>query len=76
MEEKIINIICEIADVKPEEIKTDASLWSDLDLDSFTKITILAEIEEAFDIIVPDRKLMQIQTVDDLYSVVRELTEN
>lgn len=75
MEEKIINIICDITGLKPEKIKTDSLLWGDLELDSFTKLMIIAGIEDCFDITIPDRKLMQIQTVDDLYSVVRELTE-
>lgn len=73
MEQKIIDIICEIADVKPEDIKTDALLSGELDLDSLTKITILSEVEYAFDIEISDRKLMKIQTVEDLFEAVREL---
>lgn len=75
MEQKIIDIICEIADVKPEDIKTDALLSGELDLDSLTKITILSEVEYAFGIEISDRKLMKIQTVEDLFEAVRELTE-
>lgn len=76
MEQKIINIICEFAGITPEEVKTDVLLSGELDLDSLTKITVISEIEEAFDITIPDRKLMQIQTVDDIFNIVRELTEN
>lgn len=76
MEQKIINIICEFAGITPEEVKTDVLLSGELDLDSLTKITVISEIEESFDITIPDRKLMQIQTVDDIFNIVRELTEN
>lgn len=73
MEEKIIEILCNFTDKKPSEIKFSDSLDGDLEMDSLSRFGLLSDLEYAFNIEVPDRKLMEIQTVQDIINIAKEL---
>lgn len=73
MKETIFEIISKLANVKPENIKPEDNLESDLNLDSLMRFALLSDIEDAFNIVVPDRKFMTIQTVEDVLNAAKEL---
>ena len=72
--DKLKNIISQYVDVKPEQINDNMSLNSELGLDSFSLISMLVDIEESFNVEIPDHVLPNFQTLNDLYTYIE--TEN
>lgn len=64
--EKIRSILAEIADLSPEEITSERALMDDLDLSSMEIMTLIAGLEEEFDLRIPERELRNFVTVSDL----------
>lgn len=63
--EKITEIIAETGGCKPEDVKPDAELTS-LGIGSLKAITLLYDIEEAYDIEIPNEIIPSIVTVKDI----------
>lgn len=72
--DKLKNIICQYVDVNPSAIDENMSLNAELGLDSFALISMLVEIEESFNVEIPDYVLPNFQTLKDLYTYIE--TEN
>ena len=70
---RCIDIIAKSKGLPPESISLDSSFDS-LAIDSLDKINISFEVEEAFDIEIPDDALGSLKTVGDVVSGVRKLT--
>lgn len=68
--DKLKNIISQYVDVKPEQINDNMSLNAELGLDSFALISMLVEIEESFNVEIPDYVLPNFQTLNDLYTYI------
>ena len=66
-EEKIYQII---ADLKPGSFNGDSSLIGDLGADTYDMLDIVARIEEAFCIRIPEGIMYRFQTVEDLIQYV------
>ncbi len=63
--EKITKIITKVSGCDPETIKPDAELEA-LGIDSLKAMIVLFEIEEAFDIEIPNEIIPSIVTVNDI----------
>jgi acyl carrier protein len=63
--EKITEIIVKAGGCKPEDVKPDAELTA-LGIDSLKAITVLFDIEEVFDIEIPNEIIPSIVTVKDI----------
>ena len=63
--EKVAEIIAKTASCKAEDIKPDSELEA-LGIDSLKAITVLFELEEAFDIEIPNELISSITTVRDI----------
>lgn len=72
MLERIRDIICEFVDVAPEEITLDTNIRTDLGLNSLELVNLAVEIEEEFDVEIPDREAMELQTVADAIRIIEE----
>ncbi len=70
--EKVADVIVETAGCKREEVTPDAELVA-LGVDSLKAITVLFELEEAFDIEIPNEVIPSIVTVDDIISKINEI---
>jgi len=59
-----------------QEITPDSRL-RDLGLDSMRAIELLFALEDAYDVVVPDEKLVEdtFETVDSLWTMIQELRE-
>ena len=68
--DKLKNIIVKYVDVTPSQIQDNMSLSSDLGIDSFSLISMIVEIEESFNVEIPEYKLGQFQTLIDLYKFI------
>ena len=65
VEQKIIEAVAKVAKRKPAEIRLDSN-FEDLGMDSLDKVTLLFELEQMFDIGIPETELQGIQTVGDI----------
>lgn len=72
--EIIANIIANTANCKIEDVKPDVELAA-LGLSSLDTITMLFELEEAFDIEIPNEIIPSIVTVNDILDKLHELNQ-
>lgn len=72
MLEQMRKIICEFVDIAPEEITPDTNIRSDLGLNSLELVNLAVEIEESFDVEIPDREAMGLETVADAIAVIEK----
>ncbi|MGN1348480.1 MAG: phosphopantetheine-binding protein [Acutalibacteraceae bacterium] len=70
MLEKLREIICEFADVKPEDITEETNIRTDLALDSLSLLNLAVEIENEFELEVSDRDAMNLETVGDVMALI------
>ena len=63
VEEQVREIICDKLSVKPEQITPETSFINDLGADSLDIVELVIELEDKFDIQIPDEEAEKIQTV-------------
>ena len=69
---RCIDIIAKSKSIPPNTI-TLANTFDELNIDSLDKINISFEVEEAFDIEIPDEALSTLKTVGDMVEGVTRL---
>lgn len=67
-------ILSEKLNVSPDRITPQSSLRNDLGMDSFGAVEILFEIEDAFNVDVPQEDVAGIETFGDMIAFVDRLT--
>ena len=70
--EKVIGIIAKFKNIPEEKITLDSPL-AELGMDSLDGLNLVFELEEAFDIMVPDDKALQMKTVRDVVEGMEKL---
>lgn len=78
IEQKVNDVLTEVLGVDYNEIKDDAVLTDDLGVDSLDAVEILVELEDEFDIYIPDDKMYNTYinasyTVKDVYDKLEEM---
>ena len=63
VEERVKKIVSEQLGGKDEEVKNEASFVEDLGADSLDTVELIMELEEEFDLMIPESAAEQIQTV-------------
>jgi acyl carrier protein len=63
VEERVIDIVAEQLGVEREKVSKDTSFVNDLGADSLDTVELVMELEEEFDITIPDDAAEKIQTV-------------
>ena len=63
VEERVIDIVAEQLGVEKEKVTPDTSFVNDLGADSLDTVELVMELEEEFDINIPDDAAEKIQTV-------------
>ncbi len=69
---KMREIICEFVDMDPEAITLETNIRTDLGLNSLELVNLAVEIEEEFDVEIPDREAMGLETVADAIRIIEE----
>ena len=72
IEARIIAGLAKIKKTKPETIQKQASLIEDLDIDSLDTLDLIFQLEEEFDIEIPQEHQLQFSTVQDVITYVQE----
>ena len=72
LESQIIALVARPQSPDPSTI-TSATTFDQLNIDSLDKINLSFEVEERFEIAIPDASLNQLRTVGDVIAGVRRL---
>ncbi|MGD0365969.1 MAG: phosphopantetheine-binding protein [Acidobacteriaceae bacterium] len=69
--EECIALIAKQKSISPQQIRLDSTL-DELSLDSLDRVSIAFDLEEKYDIEIPEEKLGQIKTVNDMVTGIEE----
>lgn len=72
IEGRIIAGLAKIKKKKPETIQTQERLIEDLDIDSLDTLDLIFQLEEEFDIDIPQEHQLQFSTVQDVITYVQQ----
>ncbi len=61
--DQVIHVLSEMLHRKPGSIGVDSSLKEDLEMDSFTAIEMLFQLEDQYGIEIPDEQVQEFKTV-------------
>ena len=70
MIEKLKDILGRYSEIDEDKITADTVILRDLGLNSYAIMEIITEIEDSFDIEIPDAVLPEMKTVGDLLSYI------
>ena len=74
MYDKLVNMICNYVEVKPENITPESRFMEDLGFTSFDFMSMLGELEDEFDIEVDEQKVANIRTINEAVEYLESLT--
>jgi len=74
IERKVIEAVSESLSIGAEEITIESSL-NETDMDSLSRIELLMELEEGFDIKISDEEAEKFQTVRDVIKYIKKTQE-
>lgn len=72
VEERVIDIVSEQLGVDKEKITKDTSFVNDLGADSLDTVELVMELEEEFDINIPDDSAEKIQKVGEAVDYIEK----
>ena len=73
--EKIKTITAEQLDIEPDSVTLDAAFIEDLEADSLDVVELIMEMEEEYDIEIPDEDAEKISTVGDAVEYIKSRIE-
>lgn len=72
VEERVIEIICEQLAVNKEQVTRETSFIEDIGADSLDLVELIMELEQEFDIQIPDEEADKIKTVGEAIDHIEE----
>jgi acyl carrier protein len=72
VEEKVKEIIVKQMGVNKDQVTPETSFINDLGADSLDTVELVMELEDAFDVSIPDEDAEKIQTVGDAINYIKE----
>jgi len=70
--QECIALIAKQKSIPPETITMESALVEDLGLDSLDRVSIAFDLEEKYEIEIPESRLDQIRTVEDIVAGVEQ----
>ncbi|MCO6510291.1 MAG: acyl carrier protein [Aridibacter famidurans] len=70
--EKTISVIAEFKEIDKSAISVDTKL-EDLEMDSLDALNLIFELEEAFDITIPDEQASETKTIGEMVEGIEKL---
>ncbi len=70
---KMRELVAEIAELEPEEVRDEASFSEDLGVDSMMALEIVAKIEKMYKVVIPEEKIPEIRSLQNVYSLLETL---
>ena len=71
MLEKLQKIISEYTDLPESEITENTNIRTDLNLSSLELVNLAVAIEDEFEVEIPDREALGIETVGDVIALIQ-----
>ena len=75
VEERVVDIVSEQLGVEKDKVTRETSFVHDLGADSLDTVELVMELEEEFDITIPDDAAEKIQTVGQAVEYIAENTQ-
>ncbi len=75
IEEKVIQIVSEQMSVDKVEIKRTTSFVNDLNADSLDTVELVMELEDEFDMTIPDEEAEKLKTVGEAIDYIKKHLE-
>jgi len=72
VEKKVIEIVSEQMGVDKAEISRETSFVNDLNADSLDTVELVMELEDEFEMSIPDEEAVKIQTVGQAIDYIKE----
>jgi len=72
IEEEVIEIISEQLGADKDQMTMETSFINDLGADSLDTVELVMELEQRFDMEIPDEEAEKIQTVGDVIKYIKE----
>ena len=73
--EDVVKIMSETLEISPDEITSGLEFNTDLPFDSLQLYEFVIDVEETYNIRLPDELLDEVKTVGDMVDVVLKLSE-
>ena len=70
--DRVIEIICEQMGQSKEKVNEETSFINDLGADSLDTVELVMELEDEFDLSIPDEEAEKIKTVGDAIGYIEE----
>jgi len=70
--DKVFGIVAERMGVKQEDISDQTSFITDLGADSLDQVELIMELEDQFDLNIPDEDAEKIETIGDAIKYIEE----
>ncbi len=75
IEEKVFQIVAEQLSVDKGELSRETSFVNDLNADSLDTVELVMELEDEFDMTIPDEEAEKLATVGDAIDYIGKSTE-
>ena len=72
---KVIHAIAKVKHISPESVTLESRL-EDLRLDSLDGLDVFFELEEAFDLSIPDEQVRSVRSVQEIVDEITRLLDN
>ena len=73
IKDELRDMMAEIMEAEPEDIKDDAQFVQDLGMDSMMALEVLASLEKKYKIIIPEEELLKFTTLNNTVDVVSKI---
>ena len=75
IEERVIQIVCDNLGVNKEQVTRTTSFQEDVGADSLDIVELVMELEEEFEITIPDEEAEKIKTVGEAIDYIKKEVE-
>lgn len=75
VEERVIEIVCENLAVSKDQVNRNTSFIEDIGADSLDIVELIMELEEEFEITIPDDQAEKIKTVGEAIDYIQKELE-
>ena len=75
VKEKVVQIVCDNLGVNKEQVTRNTSFQEDVGADSLDIVELVMELEEEFEITIPDEEAEKIKTVGEAIDYIKKEVE-
>ncbi|MFH0826966.1 MAG: acyl carrier protein [Candidatus Omnitrophota bacterium] len=76
MKKEVMQLVSEITEIPPGELKEDARFTEDLGVDSMMALEIVASIEKKYKVVIPEDQIPTVRTLQNIYELLGKLVKN